>query len=174
MINENTPSLHLEALSFENFREVLNIQVDERQKGFVESPAETIAMAYAGVMEELPGELCVICLEDAPIGLALFGQAPVGEQEPEILRKYGQVFRIMGFQIDRRHQGKSLGKQALELLIQRIRQFPEGDRLPVALEVETGNTAAIHLYKSAGFSDSGVRYGKSMAFYMLPTRRQNP
>lgn len=107
-MDEQKHLLRLEKLSFENYREVLNIQVAEHQKGYAETPADTIAMAYAGMMEELPGTLSVICLESKPIGLALIGLSPVGDQEPAVLKKYGQAFRIFGFQIDRNYQGKDL------------------------------------------------------------------
>lgn len=160
--------IHLNQLSFENYQKVLQLAVNEDQRDFVESPAQIIALAYAGIQEGLPGELWVIQEDDEPVGIALIGKAQVEPQEPRELQAYGQVYRIMGFQIDHKYQGKGMGRKAFSMILDKILHYPDGKQLPVTLEVEERNMAAMHLYESFGFYDSGVRYGASCAWIRRP------
>lgn len=164
--------VRLDKLSFENYGRVLRLEVNENQKDFVEEPATVIALAYAGMEAHMPGELCVIYKEEEVAGVVLIGRAEVEEQEPTELQKYKHVYRIMGFQIDQKYQGKGIGRKAFSLILDKIAHYPDGQLIPVALEVEEKNTAALHLYQSFDFYDSGIRYGDACAYIRMP--KENP
>jgi diamine N-acetyltransferase len=159
----------LRKLSFDNLSAVLQLHVNDIQKKFVEEASYTIALAYAGIMEGAPGELIVFYHEETPVGLVLIGKSNVGKQEPKILQQYGQVYRIIGFLIDERHQHKGFGRKALEMTLQKIDSYLDEHPLPIALEVKENNESAISLYKSVGFHNTGVRYDDDCVFVKLPS-----
>lgn len=158
----------LTTLSFDNYEEVLALKPKDSQKEYVEDWKTILSFAYIGSVSGLDGELNIITCDDKPVGSALIGKIEVEPQEPEILQAYGQVYRIMGFFIDEKWQGQGIGSEALNLLLDKISRYPEGEKLPVALEVEEENTTAKRLYHKFGFFDTGIRYGKSCAFVKLP------
>ena len=116
----------------------------------------------------LDGELCIITCDDKPVGRVLIGKIEVEPQEPDVLQKYGQVWRVMGFFIDEKFQGKGIGSEALKLVLNKISSFPDGKKYPIALEVEDANENAKQLYQKMGFYDTGVRYGESCVYVKLP------
>lgn len=67
-----------------------------------------------------------------------------------------------------KYQNLGIGKKALELLLEKIKEYPNGDKLPVALEVKEDNKVAMKLYQSFGFYDTGIRYEDDCAFVKLP------
>ncbi|WP_214690350.1 MULTISPECIES: GNAT family N-acetyltransferase [unclassified Exiguobacterium] len=65
------------------------------------------------------------------------------------------IYRIM---IDHAHQGKGIGRQAAELMLEEI-----GEGKPIVVGYHPENEAAHHLYGSLGFVDEGHRFGREMA-----------
>lgn len=158
----------LTKLTFENYEKVLQLKPKESQKKFVEDWSTILANAYIGASENMDGRLCVIAYKNEPVGIALIGKAEVGKQEPAELQEYIYTYRIMGFFIDENYQNLGIGKKALELLLEKIKEYPNGDKLPVALEVKKDNKVAMKLYQSFGFYDTGIRYEDDCAFVKLP------
>lgn len=60
--------------------------------------------------------------------------------------------------IDHAHQGKGIGRQATELMLQEI-----GDGKSIVVGYNPENDAVHHLYESLGFVDEGHRFGREMA-----------
>ena len=158
----------LTKLTFENYEKVLQLKPKESQKKFVEDWSTILAIAYIGASENMDGQLYVIAYENEPVGNALIGKGKVGKQEPVELQQYIYTYRIMGFFIDEKYQNLGIGKKALKLLIEKIKEYPDGDKLPVALEVKKNNEVAMKLYESFGFYDTGIRYEDDCAFVKLP------
>ena len=72
------------------------------------------------------------------------------------LRYYGHGVGFAAFFIDRRHQGRGLGKQTLLHLIHWVREhYPKAREIDTAVLPE--NAAACRLYESLGFRCTGVR-----------------
>lgn len=71
------------------------------------------------------------------------------------LRNYGHGVGFAAFFIDRKHQGKGLGRKAILHLIDWVKEY-----YPAAREIETAvladNAPARHLYESLGFQYTGV------------------
>lgn len=66
----------------------------------------------------------------------------------------GQTVTLHGLMIDRRYQGRGLGKNCLEQLPDLVRElWPETRQLMLA--VDLGNTTAHALYRSLGWQDYG-------------------
>ncbi len=86
--------VQLRNVTFENVYKVLQLKPEEHQKNYVEDVSTTLALAYAGVNEKCPGEVCVIYYENEPVGIILIGRSQVCDQEPKVLRKYKFAYRI--------------------------------------------------------------------------------
>lgn len=156
--------IYFKPLTFENFEEVLNLSVNDYQKDFVESPSYTIALAYAAIVENLPGKLFVIYEDENAVGLALYGLSPVSKNEPDIFQKYGNVYRILGFFIDERFQKKGIGRLAFSELLNQISLENQYSNLPVTLEVKEKNKIAQRLYQDFGFIDTNYRYDDDLVY----------
>lgn len=160
--------VQLRNVTFENVYKVLQLKPEEHQKKYVEDVSTTLALAYAGVNEKCPGEVCVIYYENKPVGIVLIGRSQVCDQEPKVLRKYKFAYRFIGFLIDYNYQHKGIGRKAFQLALEKVETYPDGKSLPMTLEVKMQNTNAIKLYESFDFYDSGVKYEDDCVFIRLP------
>lgn len=160
----------LTTLTFENYEESLKLKPMDSQKEFVEDWATILAIAYIGENLNLNGMLYIITYNDIPVGRGLIGKSEVGIQEPVEIQKYGFAYRIMGFFIDKKYQGLGIGKEALGLLLDKIKEYPDGNRLPITLEVKNNNTVAKKMYQAFGFRDTAIRYGEDCAYVKMPER----
>ncbi|MDF2609839.1 MAG: family acetyltransferase [Lachnospiraceae bacterium] len=162
--------VQLKKVNFENVHKVLQLKPEESQKKYVEDAATTIALAYAGINEECPGECSVIYYKEKPVGIILIGRSVVTEQEPEELKQYQYSYRLMGFFIDHNYQHKGIGRKAFEIALEKVKEYPDGTILPLSLEVKMQNSSAIKLYESFGFYDTGVRYEDDCVLVRLPKK----
>lgn len=163
--------VQLRKVTFNNVHKVLQLRPAENQRNYVEDVSTTIALAYAGINEKCPGEFCVIYYENEPVGVILIGRSHVYEQEPIILRQYKYVYRLIGFFIDHKYQNRGIGREAFQLALDKIKEYPDGRSLPIALEVKMQNSRAIRLYETFGFTNSGVKYEDDCVFIRLPQNK---
>lgn len=122
-----------------NFARILELQVAPEQEDFVLPNAWSLSQAY--VMPE--------CRP-----LAIYnGATPVGFAMYALDRDDGEywIYRLM---IDRRCQRHGFGREAMQLLIARIRAEAP-DRRVVYISFEPQNEAAKRLYTSLGFVSDG-------------------
>ena len=73
---------------------------------------------------------------------------------------------ILNLSVDKKHQGQGVGKQVLQYLINLARLKSAHT---IFLEARPSNTAAIHLYESAGFNEIGCR----KAYYPAPGGKED-
>ena len=76
------------------------------------------------------------------IGFAMYGY--------NFADRFYEICRLM---IDRRFQGRGLGRQALRLILEEMKKTEGTEEIYISAEPE--NTRAIGLYLSEGFSDTG-------------------
>ena len=138
--------LRLEQVDRHNFLAVINLSVSDEQKDFVASNLYSLAQAY--VQEE-----CVplaLYEGDEPVGFAMYC---LDSDEHEYW-----IYRLM---IDKRYQGRGYGREAMRLLIDRIRADADEDHRLVHISFEPDNAIAKSLYESLGFVPDGrVEYGE--------------
>ncbi|KGI86697.1 GNAT family N-acetyltransferase [Exiguobacterium sp. s16] len=67
------------------------------------------------------------------------------------------VYRIM---VDHAHQGKGIGRQATELMLEEMAQLGTE---PIVVGYHPDNIGAHRLYERLGFVDEGNRFGREMA-----------
>ena len=133
-------SLH--PIDQENFWEVIALEVDESQRGFVTSNA--ISIAQAKVQPE-----CIplaIYQEDSPVGLVMYClDSDDGEY---------WIYRLM---VDKKHQGHGYGRAAMMLLLDIVRQDASKNR--IYLGVHRESIPAVSLYQTLGFRFDGRVFG---------------
>ena len=132
--------ISLKEVTKENIDEVLALSVDEDQKGFVSSNADSLAQAYVYSETAFPFAVYE--------GSELVGFIMMGYYEKKA------YYTLWKFMIDRRYQNRGYGRKALELGIQFLR-----DRSGVSeiyTGVAPGNDVAKNLYRSVGFEETGA------------------
>lgn len=118
-----------------NFAKVVRLEVEKEQEDFVASNSFSLSQAY--VMPE--------CRP-----LAVYnGMTPVGFVMYALDRddKEYWIYRLM---IDKCQQRKGYGREAMRLLIERIKKEAP-DRRVIYISFEPHNEGAMHLYSSLGF-----------------------
>ena len=130
--------IRLEKITPDNWR--LGLKVSEEQKGFVADSAVILARAYA--YRESRSRAFIICNGDTPIGMALYYDC----------EELG-IYDLSQFFIDERYQGKGYGFEAMEVILDMMKEDGKYNR--VELCYIEGNDAARKLYEKLGFSLTG-------------------
>ena len=132
--------VQLEQVTKENIDAVLALDVNEDQKGFVSSTAESLAQAYAYSATAVPFAVS----DDGKI----VGFIMMGFYEE---KNYYTLWKLL---IDRKYQHRGYGRKALELGIAFLKEWYGVSA--VFTGVSPGNTAAKNLYRSMGFRETGL------------------
>ncbi len=132
--------VELEQVTKENIGAVLALDVDESQRRFVSSTAESLAQAYAYFTTAFPFAVS----DDGKI----VGFIMMGFYEE---KGYYTLWKLL---IDRKYQHKGYGRKALELGIAFLKEWYGVSA--VFTGVSPGNTAAKNLYRSMGFRETGL------------------
>jgi diamine N-acetyltransferase len=137
----------LQSVTHQNWRKTLTLAVDPDQQSFVADYAPIALVALAKAYVRPMGWMWLpyaICADEAMVG---FLELAFDPNNPE------QCW-LFHFFIDRQHQNKGYGKQAVRALIVFVRaQFPNCRTL--LLTVHPDNQRAKDLYVAAGFADTG-------------------
>ncbi len=143
----------LRKVDLSNIQAVLELSVGEAQKGFVADNTASILEAYATQASGYTALPFGIYEEETPVGFVMFGYDTLDdEDEPEVAVKNYCIWRFM---IDRRYQGRGLGKAALAVSLDYLRTMPCSEAAQCWLSYEPENTAARALYRAAGFRENG-------------------
>ena len=144
--------IELRKIDGENWEEVAELEVHESQKDFVAPNMYSLAESYIDLMlEAMPPITFAIYSGDTPVGFAKIEYEP--ENENEICD--GPYYWMCRFMIDKNHQGKGFGKQAMEKVLEHIRTFPHGPAAALYLSYKPENDFVRGFYKSFGFVETG-------------------
>ncbi|MCE5235857.1 MAG: GNAT family N-acetyltransferase [Clostridiaceae bacterium] len=133
----------LKQIDAENFWDVINLSLVKEQEDLVVSNAVSIAQAY--VQPE-----CVplaIYNDEALVGFAMYC---VDRDDGEYW-----IYRLM---IDKAHQNKGYGRQAMNKVIDAIKR--DNAHHKIYLGVNRSGSISVHLYESLGFAFNGQVFGK--------------
>jgi diamine N-acetyltransferase len=133
--------VELREITADTVRRVCEIAVAERQRGFVAANALSIAQAHF----EPRHWMRAICVGDEVAGFVLTKE---DRQQP--------LFYLWRFMVDARYQRRGVGRQAMELLLDRWRGLGAQEGV---LSVVEDNHGAIAFYKSLGFRLTGELAG---------------
>jgi diamine N-acetyltransferase len=132
--------MELREVTADNWRAVVRIEPRGDQRRFVANVSYYLNLChYGGVWQPV-----AIYQDDEPIGFAMWGYDAEDDS-----------YWIGGLVIDAMHQGKGLGRMAMEALLDHLARQP-GYR-EAALSYEPENTVARQLYASMGFVETVER-----------------
>lgn len=138
-------SIRLCPVTRDNWEAVIRLQVAPEQQGFVASNCYSVAQSFYE-----PGTvLLAIYADERIVGLLMYG----------LIDEAMWIWRLM---IDRRHQRRGYGRQALVSLLQSLRALGYRE---VFISYEPDNAVAAKLYASVGFALTGARdaHGETVA-----------
>ena len=135
--------LSLRKIDMNNFPAISKLKVADGQKEFVGSADWIIALAYAD--RERNAYAMAIMLDETPIGLIMISEL-VMNNEPGFYY-LSQMF------IDAAYQRRGYGRQALNIVIDKLSVERRYESL--RLDVDIADIAAVNLYRSLGFTETG-------------------
>jgi diamine N-acetyltransferase len=130
--------MYLQTITKENWLKAISLRVREDQVKFVASNA--VSLAQLNFLENFHAK--GIYSDDEMIGFTLYG---IDEDDHEYW-----IYRMM---IDQKHQGKGYGKQAIQLVIDDIRNRKEDVHQTITLSYEPTNQHAKRVYEKMGFKE---------------------
>lgn len=153
--------LRLEKVNGKNVWDILALRVAKEQEAFVAANAVSIIEAYTAITGNGYAFPFGIYDDDTPVGFLMIGfdTDDFWEDAPPVAKGNYNLWRLM---IDRKHQSKGYGKQALDLALEFIRAFPCGEAEYCWLSYEPENDVARSLYRSFGFIETGEMDGEEI------------
>lgn len=143
-----------------NIWKVCLLEPFENQKDFVAENMQSLAEAYATRNEGNNALPLAVYNDSDLIGFIMIGKGTVGnENESNLIKENYSLWRLM---IDKKYQGKGLGKQTIDAAMNLIRTFPFGEAKKVWLSYEKENTRARDIYRKYGFVENGEMCGNEI------------
>jgi len=152
--------MELVKINTNNVWDIVKLAVNDEQKYFVASNADSLIEAYATIQDggiALPFGLYE---NDIPVGFVMLGYGTTGdENEPQVAKDGYCLWRFM---IDKAYQRQGLGSRALETVLEYIRTYPCGPASYCWLSYEPENIVAKALYEKHGFRENGEMCGREI------------
>ena len=136
-------NITLRKIDASNFIDAFRLELAQGQEVFVSHPIRSLAQAY------------VYYHQCTPFGIYA-GDVMVGYVMVIYDYDTGE-YNLWHLMIDKNHQRRGSGKQAVLACLDYIRQKPFGPGNAVLLTCHEYNSIAISLYKSLGFRETGNR-----------------
>ena len=138
MVPDRDAEITLKEITEESVGSVLQLEVSTDQKKFVASNAVSIAQAYFSEKAWFRA----IYANDTPVGFVMLY---VDEDKPE--------YDVWRFMVDKEHQGKGYGREAMLQVIEHVRGLPDAKELYLSYVPGDGNPAPF--YRKLGFKETG-------------------
>ena len=132
--------VQLKPVTKENLDAVLELQVEDRQKGYVSTTAESLAQAYVYSDTAYP---FAVYSDPEIVGFIMMGYYRE--------KAYYTLWKLL---IDRKYQHRGYGRKALELGIAFLKE--RFGVTEIYTGVAPGNAVAKGLYLSMGFEEAGL------------------
>lgn len=136
-------NITLRRINESNFLDAFQLELTQGQETFVSHPIRSLAQAY------------VYYHQCTPFGI-YSGDTMVGYVMVIYDLDTGE-YNLWHLMIDKNHQHRGYGKQAVLACLEYIRQKPFGPGTTVLLTCHEENSAALTLYKTLGFLETGNR-----------------
>lgn len=142
----------LRKITLENRRSIFNLEVSEEQRRFVASNLSSVASCY--VLETNGGHPYPLAIyaEEQPVGFVMLTYGITGYDMPQVADSNYCILRLM---IDKQHQNRGYGREAMMKMLEFIRTLPVGPAQFCWISYSASNTPAKKLYESFGFRDNG-------------------
>lgn len=144
--------ISLRKITLENRRAMFNLEVAEEQRQYVASNLSSVASCYVLSINGGHPYPFIIYADEQPVGFVMITYGITGYDEPALAKDNYCILRLM---IDKQHQHKGYGREAMDKILEFIRSFPAGGARYCWIPYKPDNTAAKKLYESFGFRDNG-------------------
>ncbi len=131
----------------ENWRAIARLEVTPDQQHFV--APNVFSLAEAAYDPGLTPVAIYANETETLVGFALYTHEPFQGDWTFTRTPYHGELGILRMMIDKQHQGKGYGRQAMQALIERMRPLPGGHA--IILNFAPANQGARRLYESLGF-----------------------
>ena len=133
----------LREITGETLGAILKLEVSDEQKRFVASNAVSIAQAHFSEYAWFRA----IYADDVPVGFVMLY---LDQDKP--------LYGVWRFMVDKEHQRKGYGSEAMRQVIEYVRSLPKARELMVSYEPGDGNPSPF--YEKFGFVDTGEWMGE--------------
>ncbi|MCL2364022.1 MAG: GNAT family N-acetyltransferase [Defluviitaleaceae bacterium] len=143
--------IELRKITDDNVGDLLDLQVTEGQEDYVGSNLDSLATAY--ICDNNGGRAIpyAIYAGDEMVGFVMYGYLPEAYDDT-----YGEdCYYLWRFMIDKNHQGKGYGTQAIAQVLDEIRQKPHGAAQHCYTQYEPENIPVKKMYEKLGFEETG-------------------
>ncbi len=156
--------IELRKITGENIEEIIALEVEERQKDFLETTnLKSFADAHMLNTDGIAATPVAIYVDEVVVGFMMYIYDTLDHESFENEGFYGKKsYFIWHMMIDKRYQGKGYGQLAFEKMLMDIEKMPYGEAKYVTLFYHTSNAKAKTLYASFGFEDTGIIQDHSM------------
>lgn len=145
--------IELKKITWDDYKDLLRLQVKANQAEFVSSNAECLAKAYvSAVNDEYPKVAIGIYEGDKAIGMAMYGYYSAEDNHFD----HEPCYIIDFIMIDRFSQGRGCGGVAAKKLLDHLLDKPMGEANYVYLQYHIDNTIARTMFRRFGFADIHV------------------
>lgn len=145
--------IYLKSIDKSNWEEAIRLSVKPEQRTFIASNLYSIAEVQ--FLDDFYAK--GIYVDNKMIGFTMFGIDPDDNNY--------WIYRLM---IDEKFQGKGIGKQAIYLVIEEIRQNNNTNIPLIMIGYHPENLTAKFVYKKAGFIETELSsWGEQLAKYSL-------
>ena len=143
--------VHLRKVARENFRECLNLQVSESQKGLVATTTQSLAEAYVD-----PNLFPLAVYDAVACGYEQPEMPMIGFTMYEIVAGVGFIMRLM---VNEKYQRQGYGQATMIEVIRRLKLCPDVEIIATSYQKE--NEIAASLYQSLGFRQGNTSFAIS-------------
>ena len=147
--------IHLEKVTFENVKDILDMDIYKYQYPFVADNIESLADAYIAITTENAYAYPFVIYDDeTAVGFVMLGynEAALEGPAPDYMKNNYSLWRFM---IDKRYQKKGFGREAVRLALEFIKTWPHGKAEICFTSYNPENEVAKNLYASFGFEENG-------------------
>jgi len=158
--------INLRKIAHWNLVECLDLGITEEQEDFVDSNAESLAEAYASVTNGGFATPYAIYDGDVMVGFVMYTYYDKPDaydltdvlssvENPADVPYKAPCYYIWRLLIDKNHQRKGYGKQAIEKIITEIKTMPHGQANCIYTSWHPDNIGSKTLFASLGFKETG-------------------
>ena len=142
----------LQSINKKNIWRIIELKVHKQQEMFVATNTESILEAYVTKESHRVALPFGLYDHETLVGFTMIGYGRVDEDDPLIA---DENFCIWRFMIDQQHQRKGYGKQALQAILNYMKEQSDYEAKYCWLSYEPENIVARDLYATFGFIENG-------------------
>ena len=159
--------IYLDKINWNNYRKIIKLRVNKDQRHFVASNEASLIHAFIEMSCGTPVYAFAIMNGKTVVGFIqiMYSKDWSGYEREDWLnsddfKKHNgkPVYYIWRFMIDKKHQQRGYGREALSKALDFIKTFPAGKAEYVLLSYEPSNEVGKKLYASFGFEEVFKEY----------------